>query len=56
MIELVGVLCDRLNLYSTAAWTHCNPLQGNYRVEILHREIPVIITGNEFAEYNILLF
>ena len=35
---------------------HCNPLQGNYRVELLHREIPVIITGNEFAEYNILLF
>ena len=29
---------------------HCNPLQGNYRVELLHREIPVIITGNEFAE------
>ena len=24
---------------------HCNPLQGNYRVELLHREIPVVITG-----------
>ena len=35
---------------------HCNPLQGIYRVELLHREIPVIITGNEFAEYNFLLF
>ena len=35
---------------------HCNPLQGNYRVELLHREIPVIITGNEFTEYNFLLF
>ena len=23
---------------------HCNPLQGNYRVELLYREIPVIIT------------
>ena len=28
---------------------HCNPLQGNYRVELLHREIPVVITGNGFA-------
>ena len=28
---------------------HCNPLQGNYRVELLHREIPVVITGNEFT-------
>ena len=36
--------------------THCNPLQGNYRVELLHREIRVIITGDEFAEYNFLLF
>ena len=35
---------------------HCNPLQGNYRVELLHREIPVIITENEFAGYNFLLF
>ena len=32
---------------------HCNPLQGNYRVELLHREIPVIITGNEFADLSI---
>jgi hypothetical protein len=24
-------------------------LQGNYRVELLHREIPVVITGNEFT-------
>ena len=24
-------------------------LQGNYRVELLHREIPVVITGNGFA-------
>ena len=37
-------------------WIHCNPLQGNYRVELLHREIPVIITGNEFTEYSFLLF
>ena len=35
---------------------HCNPLQGNYRVELLHREIPVVITGNEFTEYSFLLF
>ena len=35
---------------------HCNPLQGNYWVELLHREIPVVITGNEFAEYIFLLF
>ena len=35
---------------------HCNPLQGNYSVELLHREIPVVITGNEFTEYNFLLF
>ena len=31
---------------------HCNPLQRNYRVELLHREIPVVIIGNEFTEYN----
>ena len=31
---------------------HCNPLQGNYRVELLHRELPVVITGNEFTKYN----
>jgi hypothetical protein len=35
---------------------HCNPLQGNYRVELLHREIPAVITGNEFTEYSFLLF
>ena len=35
---------------------HCNPLQGNYRVELLNREIPVVITGNEFTEYSFLLF
>ena len=28
---------------------HCNPLQGNYRAELLHREIPAVITGNEFT-------
>ena len=33
-------------------YPHCNPLQGNYRVELLHREI----TRNEFTEYNFLLF
>ena len=33
---------------------HGNPLQGNYRVELLHREIPVFITGNGFAVYNFL--
>ena len=27
-----------------------------YRVELLHREIPVDNTGNEFTEYNFLLF
>ena len=35
---------------------HCKPLQGNYRVELVHREIPVVITGNEFTEYSFLLF
>ena len=35
---------------------HCSPLQGNYRVELLHREIPVVITGNEFTDYCFLLF
>ena len=35
---------------------HCNPLQGNYRVELLHRDIPVVITWNEFTEYNFLLY
>ena len=35
---------------------HCNPLQGNYRVELLHREIPVVITGNEVAKYIFLMF
>ena len=35
---------------------HCNTLQRNYRVELLHREIPVVITGNEFTEYNFPLF
>jgi hypothetical protein len=34
---------------------HCNPLQGNYMEELLHREIPVLITGNKFKEYNFLL-
>ena len=37
-------------------YLHCKPLQGNYRVELLHREIPVIITRNEFTEYNFPLF
>ena len=35
---------------------HCEPLQGNYRVELVNREIPVDITGNEFTEYSFLLF
>ena len=37
---------------SSENWQHCNHLQGNYGVELLHREIPVVITGNEFTEYN----
>ena len=41
---------DTLSTY----YFHCNPLQGNYRVELLHREIPVVIIGNEFTEYNFL--
>ena len=40
----------------TFKYQHCNPLQGNYRVELLHREIPVVITGNEFTEHNFLMF
>ena len=45
-------------ILGTMGWysMHCNPLQGNYRVELLHREIPVVITGHEFTEYNFLLF
>ena len=39
-----------------AFFLHCKPLQGNYRVELVHREIPVVITGNEFTEYSFLLF
>ena len=35
---------------------HCNPLQGHYRVELIHREIAVVISGNGFAEYNFFLF
>ena len=35
------------NLY--LIFVHCNPLQGNYRVELLHREIPIVITGNGFS-------
>ena len=27
-------------------------LQGQYRVELTYREIPVVITGNRYAEYN----
>ena len=27
-------------------YIYYNPLQGNYRVELLHREISVVITGN----------
>ena len=38
------------------SFQHCNPLQGNYRVELLHRDISVVITENEFTEYNFLLF
>ena len=41
---------------SRPASAHCKPLQGNYRVELVHREIPVVITGNEFTEYSFLLF
>ena len=33
---------------------HCNPLQGHYRVELLHSEIPVVITGNGFAVWKFL--
>ena len=39
------------NLWS---WEHCNPLQGNYRVELLHSEIPAVITGNDFTDYRVL--
>jgi len=42
--------------YICAENIHCNPLQENYRVELLHSEIPVVTTGNEFTEYNFLLF
>ena len=62
VIKLRFVLCMDSFLSSILpkqSWCkslHCNPLQGNYRVELLHREKPVVITGNEFAEYRFLLF
>ena len=37
-------------------YLHCKPLQGNYREEVVHRESPVVITGNEFTEYSLFLF
>ena len=52
--EKATKFCEISTLLLTTV--HCNPLQGNYRVELLHREIPVVITGNEFTEYNFLLF
>ena len=37
----------------SAYWSlHCNPLQDLYWVELLHMEIPVVITGNGVAVYN----
>ena len=45
-----------MSFYIYSYSVHCNPLQGNYRVELLHREIPVVITGNKFTEYSFLLF
>ena len=45
----------RVFSFSYCISSHCNPLQGNYGVELLHREIPVVITRNEFPEYNFLL-
>ena len=42
---------DSKFIESVVSSTHCNPLQANYRVELLHREIPVVITGNGFAVY-----
>ena len=52
--EIVQQQCKKISRKTVAV--HCNPLQGNYRVELLHREIPVIITENEFPGYNFLLF
>ena len=49
------IIQERLLIIVYLLYLHCNPLQGNYRVELLHREIPVVITGNEFTEYNFLL-
>ena len=36
-------------MYLKCMSSHCNHLQDFYRVELLHREIPVVITGNGFA-------
>ena len=44
----MDIIPPRNNLLPIS-WLHCNPLQGHYRVELLHREIPVVITGNGFA-------
>ena len=41
--------CGRGKMSQLFRFVHCNPLQGNYRVELLHREIHVVITGNEFT-------
>ena len=50
------ILRNIIFTFPSKVTVHCKPLQGNYRVELVHREIPVVITGNEFTEYSFLLF
>ena len=50
-IEIIQITCTK-----ECRCSHCTPLQDLYRVELLHREIPVVITGNGFAVYTFFLF
>ena len=55
----IALLClpwEYVQLLSFARCTTLQSLTGKYRVELLHREIPVVITGNEFTEYNFLFW
>ena len=59
--DILQYVTPIFELFHTTRWwllyyemLHCNPLQGNYRVELLHREIPAVITGNEFTDYRVL--
>ena len=50
-----NIVTIRSFFFGTQKTTHCNPLQDFYRVELLHREIPVVITGNGFAAKKLFI-